>query len=241
MRLARRLRGVDSLPLSTYQSCHCRPPLPQHDLELWREVLRAVSPRPEQLRQMVAHHREYLAQIRPLLAQREASTQRLAAAQAAAADDDMSIHVRTGVAVELAEAGAALRASVQAEYVAWMKLVGAIYRVMDFPLQKGRLSLLSYPFYPQVGRSARWRGPWREPALHCPTSRAGRCPTSCGHPSLCRRTFWAPPPRWSSASMCWTRGQCRTRPTLPAPPVKPTDWPAHAEHKPNYCTLLLNI
>ena len=126
------------------------PPLPQHDLDLWREVLRAVSPRPEQLRQMVAHHREYLAQIRPLILQREAATRRLAAAQASAADDDMSVHVRSGVAAALAEAAAALRASVSSEYVAWMQLVGAVYRVMDFPLQKGRMSLLSYPFFPQA-------------------------------------------------------------------------------------------
>lgn len=63
------------------------------------------------------------------------------------------------------ECTAELKANLQEEHLAGMEFIGTVFKTILSPLQKARVIVQSYPFYPdvyQVGAGAKERLCWKE-------------------------------------------------------------------------------
>ncbi|RMZ56852.1 hypothetical protein APUTEX25_002941, partial [Auxenochlorella protothecoides] len=120
------------------------------DVGTWRAILQRLCLRPEQLRGIVAAHREFLVQEQEILRQRAefmAVLREVGPNSERARGKSQTSYVPTMTAA--LEATQGLMRGIQAEHAASTALLGAILRWLDFPVQKGLLFTLSWPYMPQ--------------------------------------------------------------------------------------------
>lgn len=117
------------------------------ELEHWRKMLRELRLRPAQLQELVSLHSQYFAAVRAARLKREESVRSLR--EAPARPSPTCLYTDSEASLDLAGLAAALVGTVNAEHVALLKLCYGMYQALDFPLQRTRLFVISYPFFPQ--------------------------------------------------------------------------------------------
>lgn len=130
----------------------------QEQLGHWLALLRDIHARQEQLEGLTGLYRLYRTQIAPVLRERAAAVDRLKEAYAAQEENKALAASHEGgnstraymeALMAMEEATATMMQTVQAEHAAYFAMLSGVFRVLDFPVQKMQLCILSMPYFPQ--------------------------------------------------------------------------------------------
>lgn len=118
------------------------------NIDRWRAVVKSLDLRKEQLQNIVLVHRQFLSSVRPVHRERAAIMSHLQECESlGGVHSSVQAHIKASL--ELGECATGLAQTVRKEYAAWLKFCGAVFRTLDFPLQRTRFVTLSWPYWPQ--------------------------------------------------------------------------------------------